>query len=80
MTRIEERRKGNEITSAELEAEFGIGGAKVREIVEALRDSGRPIGSNGNGYYRYTTPKPKCSKPPATSKTAQRKCSAAPVA
>ena len=45
----------NAVTSQELETAFDIRGKELRDIVNALRRDGVPIGSSGSGYYYADT-------------------------
>lgn len=46
--------KENAISSKELEVAFFVSGKKIRDAVNALRQDGQPICSDGSGYYYAT--------------------------
>ena len=45
----------NAVTSRELETAFGVRGIELRNLINALRREGVPIGSSGSGYFYAST-------------------------
>ena len=45
----------NAVTSRELETTFNVKGIELRSTINALRRSGVPIASSGNGYFYAAT-------------------------